>query len=519
MRQRQTFQSPRRRVAALAGALVPALFAAASAQAAAPCTDGATEATLAPLRAALERPDTWAEAVRLVPPATPDAAPLDDAARAERACRHYLAGAAAFFLSERTPEYAPRAVEQLLSARLLSPVEMDHVQARSRLKTAFTRLGDVPGLQPKGNLAVVEVAARGAPAGFVLRPRRADTPRWPLPAPAAGASLLLPPGEYRATVNGRCGDSDMDFTVAGGAGRIELPEAPACRVRLLPVGSDGAALAGLRVLGADGAVLPGDTFPASAGTVTVDAPGHLPARVALGALRGDHVVPLARCPVDLSIVPTPADAQVQGAGPGPWGTRSVTVTRPGHVPATRSVDVPAPADCAGARQAVAIALDRPVTLFARYDDGTAATPGALTVDAEQVSATGFELSVGRHAFEARVPDAPAVSGAFEVPPCAAADCPPVRLDVTFERPRETRLGPILVAGTGGLTMLGGLIAGAGALSAQSDIEDYSARQKEDVPMDTLVARRDDRAQLADVLMGAGAAVAVTGLLWYWLGGD
>lgn len=501
------------------GTLAPVVLAAVPALAAAPCTDTATEAALAPLRAALERPDTWAEAVRQVPTATPDAAPGDATARAERACRHYLAGAAAFFLSERTPEYAPRAVEQLLSARLLSPVEMDHVQARSRLKTAFTRLGDVPGLQPKGNLAVVEVASRGTPVGFVLRPRRADTPRWPLPAPVAGASLLLPPGEYRATVNGRCGDSDMDFTVAGGAGRIELPEAPACRVRLLPVGADGVALAGLRVIGADGAVLPGDTFEASAGAVTVDAPGHLPVRLALDALSGDHVVSLARCPVDLAVAATPADARVQGAGPAPWGHRSVTVTRAGYAPESLSVDVPAPADCAGARQAVAVALSRPVTLFARYDDGTAATPGAVLVDSKEVLPLGLNLAVGGHTFEVRAPDAPPVSGPFEVPHCAASDCPPVRLDVTFERPRETRLGPVLVAGAGGLTMMGGLIAGAGAMAAQSDIEDYNTRRKEDVPMDTLVSRRDDRAQLADVLLGTGAAVAVGGLLWYWLGGD
>jgi hypothetical protein len=512
-------QTARRRLAFSAGPLLTCLLAAARATAAAPCTDPATTAALAPLRAALERPETWAEAVRQVPPAAPDMPPGDETARAERACRHYLAGAAAFFLSERAVEYAPRAVEQLLAARLLSPGEMDHVQARSRLKTAFARLGDVPGLQPKGSLAVVEVAARGAARGFVLRPRRADTPRWPLPAPSAGASLLLPPGEYRATVNGRCGESDMDFTVAGGAGRIELPDAPPCRVRLQPVGADGAALAGFRVRGADGAVLAGDTFDASAGTVTVDAPGHVAVRLALDALSGDRVVSLSRCPVELSILATPADARVEGAGPAPWGPRSVTVTRPGYAPATLSVDVPAPAECAGARHASAVSLSRPVALLARYDDGAAATPGVLVVDLKQVSPAGFELPVGRHTFEARVADAPTVAGTFEVPHCATTDCPPVRLDVTFEKMHETRVGPILVAGTGGLAMLGGLLVGAGAMAAQSDIEDYGTRESEDVSMDELVARRDDRAQLADVLLGTGAAVAVGGLLWYWLGGE
>ena len=118
-----------------------------------------------------------------------------------------------------------------------------------------------------------------------------------------------------------------------------------------------------------------------------------------------------------------------------------------------------------------------------------------------------------------MPDANAAGGPFEVPECGAADCPPVRLDVTLTRLAPTRVAPLVVLGTGAATVLGGLLAGAAAFSAQAEIDGYTTKVDEEIPIDTLIERRDERAHLADLLVGTGAVVAVGGLLWYWLGED
>ena len=45
------------------------------------------------------------------------------------------------------------------------------------------------------------------------------------------------------------------------------------------------------------------------------------------------------------------------------------------------------------------------------------------------------------------------------------------------------------------------------------------RNRESASMDALLQRRDDQAEVANVLVGAGLAVAAAGLLWYWLGDE
>jgi hypothetical protein len=123
----------------------------------------------------------------------PGSGPGTGAPLGQAACRHYLAGAAAFFLSERSAEWAPRAVEHLLAAHLLDPAAMDHVQARSRLRTAFLRLGDVPGLRTSGAPATVEFVPTGPPLPFVLRPTEALAPTWQLPAPPSTTAATARP--------------------------------------------------------------------------------------------------------------------------------------------------------------------------------------------------------------------------------------------------------------------------------------------------------------------------------------
>jgi hypothetical protein len=396
-----------------------------------PCADATRHPALAPLARALERPETWRDALDGI-------AAGEGPARGEdpdvAACRHYLVGAAAFFLSERSAELAPRAVEHLLAAHLLAPRAMGHVQARSRLRTAWARQNALPGTRPSAGPAPapVEFVTTGAAHPFTLRPAEADGPTWHLPAPPPGATpasafvahLPLPPGRYRATVNGRCGGSDIDFMVASGASRVTLPAPPLCFVHLAAVDAEGRALADARVVGPDGAAVDATRVPSDDGEALVSAPGHQTRRVPLASSTGRQVVPLERCPVAIVVDPVPADAQVDGAGEGPWGTRRVAVRRAGYADREFVTEIPAPATCETATaMKLVVRLARPVRFSARMDDGLAATPG-LTINGLDTPTTGLELEPGTYRYEARLPESPPVNGRLVVPACTDLRCPP-----------------------------------------------------------------------------------------------
>ncbi len=466
------------------------------------------------MQKALERPDTWQSALDALP--APGA--LSSAEPVRVACYHYLAGAAAFFLSERAPEQAARAVEQLSAARLLQPDSMDHVQARSRLKMAWSRLGEVPGVTAKGALAEVAVVPGSQASAFTLRPAHSASPLFELPAPTAGAHLLVPPGDWRVTVNGRCGGSDMDFTVAGGTGRVTLPNPPPCHVQLDAVDAAGTPLTGLTFRRADGTPLEAAAVTESSGDVTLVAPSHLPATVSLAVGAGPRKIVLQRCPVDLKVQATPADAQIVGGGPAAWGPRQVTISRAGYRSLTQTVDVPAPERCEGAAQAHTVTLLRPVQIDAHYEDGMVATPSEIVVDGQSVPMMGFDRPVGRYAWSARAPEALPVQGVLDVLSCGAADCPPARLEIALRHPRSS-LPPLFVTGAGATLVAGGLIAGASAWSTQKDIDGYTTKARENIGVDTLIDRRNQAATAANVLVGVGAATLAAGLVWYWLGSD
>jgi hypothetical protein len=321
-------------------------------------------------------------------------------------------------------------------------------------------------------------------------------------------------------VNGRCGGSDIDFTVATGLGRVVLPTAPPCTVHLLAVGATGEPLPEARVIGPEGAAVDPAQVPAGAGEAVVSAPGYRPRTVPLAELSGRSVVPLERCPVDLRVAVTPGDATIDGAGPGPWGPRPVALRRTGYASTTLEIEVPAPPSCDGAVHDVEVRLTRPVRFSARADDGSEVVP-AWRLDGREIATAGLTLEPGTYAYEARLPAVPPVSGRLQVPPCALADCPPVALDVVFgTKPSgSSRLGPWLVLGAGGVALGGGVLAGAAALAVQTDIDAYTTRRAEAEPLDTLVERRDERARTADALFAAGTTLAVGALLWLWLGDE
>jgi len=514
----------RRRMIAMLSAAITSMSVG-GARAAAPCAEAARHPLLSPHFRALERPQTWREALEA---ATPGADPAENEGVEVAACRHYLAGAAAFFLSERAPEFAPRAVEHLLSAQFLAPRAMEHVQARSRLRMAWMRTGELPGIRPQGAPATIEFTATGAPRPFTLRPAEADAPAWRLPSPqplegptAPSGRLSLPPGRYRATVNGRCGGSDIDFTVVAGLGHVTLPPPPPCVAHLMVVDADGRALDGARIVGPDGSAVDVTRVPVGAGEAEASAPGYRSRRVPLADVTGRAVVTLDRCPVDVHVDVVPADARVEGAGKGPWGRRAIVARRPGYLDHTASIDVAAPPNCESpAPKTLEIRLRRPIRVAARYDDGLNASP-VLFVNGLLTPVAQLALEPGAHPYEARVSDAPAVTGRLIVEPCEAGTCPPEALDLMFSPVREapTRLGPWLVLGAGALALGGGLVAGASALATQEDIDGYTTRRTEPESIETLVARRDERARSADTLLTAGVTLAAAGLLWYWLGGD
>jgi len=63
---------------------------------------------------------------------------------------------------------------------------------------------------------------------------------------------------------------------------------------------------------------------------------------------------------------------------------------------------------------------------------------------------------------------------------------------------------------------GGLLAGAAAMGTQSDINTYTNKREEEIPLDDLISRRGYQTQAADYLIGAGGLSLASGLLWYFI---
>jgi hypothetical protein len=97
----------------------------------------------------------------------------------------------------------------------------------------------------------------------------------------------------------------------------------------------------------------------------------------------------------------------------------------------------------------------------------------------------------------------------------------VTLDVRFEPPAAPPTAvraPIIVGGVGLAVVGGGLVAGWSALETQRRLDDYTDKRSEGVSVATLERQRGERATLANTLVGVGGALAVSGLVWWWLEG-
>ena len=508
---------------AAAGLLLAISATTASAAPRTPCDVTGLSAPIQALeaRSNTRDPAAWATLAR-------DAIALtQEGSAADRACAHYAAAGAWFFLSGRRADrvrHAVSAVSHLVAAQALAPATMRQRQPTSRLQTAWSRVGKVDGWLPRaGRPVAIVLPARsgsvhltpGDPRGWKAVCAGACPARITIPLSAQTTRTVhLRPGQWSVELKTACGTRAHRVDVTG-AGPLRLPDDPPCSVKISPQDA-GATIATFAVRSAQGAQLTQVT--AAHNPVTVTARGYLAETVRVPAEGGPMTVPMTRCAVQIVPHVRPPDAQVDGAGSRPWGTVQLRARRAGYRDLAHQIEVAAPKRCNGARHEVDLALARPVAVVAIDDAGEPVVPARLWVNEAIVDAALLALPVGLYRFQAEHPGLGTVSGAFTVRACLDADCAPSRLQIRFKRAvRPTRTGPWVVMGAGGVVTAIGLGFGAAALGAQNDIDGYTTRQQESEPIDTIVARRDDRASAADNALLIGGTLLIGGLVWYLSG--
>jgi hypothetical protein len=450
-------------------------------------------------------------------PIARDAAQLaQSGAPAARACAHYIAGAAWFFLSaKRTDQvrHAAQAVHHLVAAQALAPSLMKGRQPQARLRTVWQRLGNA--WLPKGSPVGVTLPA-GQGVVQLSAPPGIDVPvRIALPLASKPQTVQLRPGRWQVGLKTACGESTAQLPLSSGP--VPLPAAPPCAVQLKPRDAAGP-VTDFQVTDRTGA--PVQQVDARFNPMTVQARGYLPTAVRVPDAGGVLPVTLKRCPVQVVPHIRPPDAKVEGAGPRPWGTITLSARRAGYVDLQQKVQVPRPKTCKGAQHAVDLSMRRPVAVIAVNADGEPVVLSRLWINEAVVSATGLALPMGLYRYQAEHPALGTVSGAFTVRTCGSAACDAPQLRIQFERARSSggsNTGAWIVMGTGGLALAAGAVSGVSALSTQGEIDDYTTRQQEGFPIDDLVMQRDEQAQTADRAFLIGGALLVGGLVWYLIG--
>ena len=466
----------------------------------------------------------------------------------QASCAAYLTAATRFFQSAKGASrrlHAAGALASLLRAQALDPFAMTGRQPTARLDTSWNRIGDVGAWKRRPPLRV-QVPKRAGATAFVLRPADAtdwasvcgDAPEctdglvFALPPPALTAyPLTLRPGRYHVRLEGVCGEVDAVVEVSEDAPSSPWPALPACRVavRGFDIGAPGEAptalaAGALTLRNAAGTPLADalDAVDAAIGQVEFSAPGYVPTVVQLPSSGGTLDVTLARCPVRLRVAAVPPDAEVEGDAPGPWGLRTIRVSRDGYAPFSTSVNVPAPADCEAAtwppitQPGIDVALARPVSVAFRSADGEAVEPGRLWIDGAIVSPTGFVATPGAHKFAADHPTLPRATGEFTVRPCGDSPCSSASFAVEFPRrvapgfARNTKVA----LGIGALLFAGGVLSGLAAAETDTRIGEFTNKKDEAIGIDELVDRRDQQAKTADGLMAVGALTAAGAMVWH-----
>jgi len=500
-------------------------------------------------------------------PAAADARALALAALTERtdaagrACAHYALGSLAFVESlARGPEGAREAVVHLLAAQALDPVGLAERRPRKRLENAWRRVGDVGTWRSDRAPVAVRLALPSETSSWGLAPDCAqgrcgdddapdaaqapwlDIPHAGAAGTAAGVLATLPAGISRLRVRTPCGESSLTIDVRDAGARFEVPP-PACSVSLHV--TLASATGHVRAYDRGGRALPADTpLEAALGEVWVAAPHHRPQRVPLPTKGGQVEVALRPC-----------RARLIGAGEAEGATLTpsavlfetptdVHVERPGDVGLVAQVAVPAshaaahcaptwrpegegtvtalPPDDDAAPWPVEAILERPVRVQQTHE----ALEPLLSLEVGGASLTRAELPLlsvapGEYPWRAVAESGARAEGTLSVARCAAPPCPPVTLEVSFGTPVAPPTAvraPVIVGGVGLAVIGGGLVAGWGALETQRRLDGYSDKRSEGVSVTTLERQRGDRATLANTLVGVGGALALSGLVWWWLEG-
>ncbi|MBU1432193.1 hypothetical protein KKF91_16780 [Myxococcota bacterium] len=448
-----------------------------------------------------------------------------------QSCAHYLAAGAHFYLSNQrvgAQLHAAHAVAHLLRSQTLTPKAMESTQGQARLKTAWQRVGLVPGwLEAKNAPVWVEIPAAAQP--ITLSPADmggweaacgtsrecAEVVRYAL-TPAQPLRLQLRPGQYRVSRAGRCGASEHVARVIGGA--LALPAPKRCQITLKVMGK-AAPVQSFSVEDAEGRPLALDALHGGLGVVTIRAKGYLPEAVTLKGQEGELSVRLKRCLVDQPVRIQPQDAEVQGGGPGPWGPRQIAATRAGYLPLKTTIKIPPPVNCAQPLRPVVLVMDRQISVQGREPSGALVFPSQLWIEGEALNPASFGRPVGEYSYRALHPRFAPATGRLKVEPCRLTPCGAQRLEIAFT-PRASKgegaqgSGPYAIMGVGGALVLGGLIAGGAAMSTQSDIDDYTNKREEKVGLEQLIERRDGQIRAANLLSAAGAASLFLGYSWH-----
>lgn len=141
--------------------------------------------------------------------------------------------------------------------------------------------------------------------------------------------------------------------------------------------------------------------------------------------------------------------------------------------------------------------------------------------AEQTAPPASEPAPAPQAAPAPIPTPPAAepSPAAESTGEPAATTTP---EPEYDEPAAegTNLVPFIVMGVGGAMVVGSLVTGAMASSAQSELEDKCPERTGcDASLQDTQSRGETLALVTDVLLFGGIAVAGTGVVLFFLGGD
>ena len=450
----------------------------------------------------------------------------------DRACAAYLAGSAHFFDTKKGKLHQRAAADALrlfIRAAVLAPAEMSALQARTRLKTAWRRLGKVSGWIDRASPRPIAVPAADEDDTLILSPGDPDT--WTKTCGAAAACLAavqfelprragqafeapMAPGRYTLSRRTACGTAVHPVPVDIGAGSFPIPPAAACPVTLEVVDREGP-VSDWHLATPGVADVTQTQLKADMGPVTVSALGYRTQKVELPAAGGPLKIEMERCPVKLQVRTIPPDARLEGIEAGPWGRRTLSARRPGHRDLQHVVEVPPPKKCADATHQISLVMERNILIAAYAGNGKAVTPSRFTVNGAAVDVLGFHRPPGQYGFRVEHAEEGTVTGRFEVAACTGGACPPVSLRIDFaprRRPPAAASKWTMALGAG--MALGGLAFGLAALESNQSLETYSNKRAMGISIEDLEDRRDQEARTADQLFLLGGALLGSGYLWY-----